>query len=75
MNIPNEYVGFTIAENYITDRLEYEKSRRLIKQIKPKRPSKFYCAICHTLVSLGHMFVAFGRRLERFDMVLRESKA
>jgi hypothetical protein len=77
MNNPNDYVGFRIANDYITDRLEYEESRRLIKQSKSKtkRPSKFYCAICRTLVSVGHMFVAFGRRLERFDMGLRESNA
>ena len=75
MNNPNEYVGMSIAKNYIADRLEYEESRRLIKQIKAKDPSRFYCAICQTLVSTGHMFVAFGRRLERFDIVLRESKA
>jgi len=75
MNNLNQYVGMSVAKNYIADRLEYEESRRLIKQIKPKRPTRFYCAICKTLVSTGHMFVAFGRRLERFDIVLRESKA
>ena len=74
MNNPNEYVGMSVAKNYIADRLEYEESRRLIKRIKPMRPTRFYCAICQTLVAIGHMFVAFGRRLERFDIVLRESK-
>lgn len=74
MNNPNEYVGMTVAKNYIAERLEYEESRRLIKRIKPKRPTRFYCAICKTLVSIGHMFVTLGRRLERFDMGLRESK-
>ena len=74
MNNPDEYVGMIVAKNYIADRLEYEESRRLIKQIKSKRPTRFYCAICKTLVSTGHMFVAFGRRLERFDIILRELK-
>lgn len=75
MNNLDEHVGLSIAKSYIADRLEYVETRRLLKQIKPKRrPRKFHCAICHTLVSIGHMLVAFGRRLERFDMVLRESK-
>jgi len=74
MNNPNEYVGMSIAKDYIAKRLEYEESRRLINQIKPKRPTRFYCAICQTLVAMGHMFVSFGRRLERFDIGLRESK-
>lgn len=73
MNNPNEYIGFQIANDYMADRLAYEENRRQIKQIKHKRPTKFYCAICHTLVYLGHMLVAFGRRLERYDLRLRES--
>ena len=74
MTYLNEYVGLSLAKNYMKDRLDYEESRRMLRQIKQKRPSKFYCGICHTLVSLGHVLVAFGRRLERFDLVLRESK-
>ncbi len=69
----NEYVGLSVAKNYMAERLEYEQSRRMLKRIHRKNPSKFYCAICHTLVSLGHIFVTFGRRLERFDLALGES--
>lgn len=75
MNNPNEHVAFSIANNYMTDRMEYEKSRQMLKSIEKKKPSRFTCAICHTLVNLGHLLVAFGRRLERFELVLREGQA
>lgn len=71
---PNECVGLHLANDYIKDRHQYEESRRLLKQIKRMRPSRFYCIICRSLVSLGHVLVAFGRRLERYDLVLRQSK-
>ena len=74
MNTPNDYVRLKIAKNYIADRMEYEESRRKIEQAIPKRPGRFYCAICRTLVYTGRAFVAFGRRLERFDLVLRKSQ-
>jgi hypothetical protein len=75
MNNPNEYVGLRIAKDYMDDRQQYEESRRMIKQKMVKRPSRFYCAICRSLVSIGHVLVAFGHRLEEFDLVLRQSKA
>ena len=74
MNTPNEYVRLKYTKDYIADRLAYEDTRRKLEQIKVKRPSRFYCAICHGLVNVGHVFVAFGRRLERFDLVLRNSQ-
>lgn len=72
MNTPNDYVRLNIAKSYIADRLQYEETRRKIQQTRKKRPTKFYCGICRTLVYFGHLLVAFGRRLERYDLVLRE---
>jgi hypothetical protein len=74
MNTPNDYVRLSIAKDYMADRLEYEDIRRKLNSTKLKRPSRFYCAICHALVNIGHVLVAFGRRLERFDLVLRRSQ-
>lgn len=74
MNTPDDYVRMSIAKNYIADRLEYEELRRIMTKQKSKKPSRFYCAICHALVNIGHLLVAFGRRLERFDLVLRNSQ-
>jgi hypothetical protein len=74
MNTPEDYVRMTVAKNYIADRLEYEETRQRLKQTKPSRPSRFYCGICRTLVYFGHVLVAFGRRLEGFDLVLRNSQ-
>jgi hypothetical protein len=74
MNTPNDYVRLNIAKSYIADRLQYEETRRKIKQTRIKRPSRFYCGICRTLVYFGHVLVAFGRRLERYDLVLRDSQ-
>jgi hypothetical protein len=74
MNTPEDYVRLSIAKDYMAERLAYEDTRRKIKQTKVKRPTKFYCAICHGLVNVGHLLVAFGRRLERFDLVLRQSQ-
>jgi len=71
----NETVGLSVAKNYMRERLEYEQTRQMIKQINIEKPNKIYCAVCYSLVSLGHLLVAFGRRLERFDLVMRESKA
>jgi hypothetical protein len=74
MENPNEYVGLHLANDYIKDRHQFEESRRLLKQIKRAKPGRFYCAICRTLASFGHVLVAFGGRLERYDLVLRQSK-
>lgn len=74
MNTPNDYVRLNIAKSYIADRLQYEETRRKIKQTRIKRPSRFYCGVCRTLVYFGHVLVAFGRRLERYDLVLRDSQ-
>ena len=74
MNTPNDFVKMSIARNYIENRLEYEDTRQKIKQAKTSKPSRFYCGVCHALVHMGHVFVAFGRRLERFDLVLRDSQ-
>jgi hypothetical protein len=75
MEIPNEYVGLNLANDYIRDCLKHEETRRLLKRIDKNQPGRFYCAICRTLVSIGHLFVGFGRRLERFELVLRQSRA
>lgn len=75
MNNPNEYIGLRLAKDYMGDRQQIEESRRLIKQTRKIRPSRFYCAICRSLVSIGHVLVTFGQRLEKFDLVLRKSKA
>jgi hypothetical protein len=75
MNTPEDYVRLNIAKNYIANRLDQEETRRKIQQMKVKRrPSIFYFAICRALVKLGHVLVASGRRLERFDFVLRNSQ-
>jgi hypothetical protein len=74
MENPNEYVGLQLANNYIHDRHQFEESRQLLKQIKKTKPSRFYCAICRSLVTLGHMLVVMGTRLERYDLLLRQSK-
>lgn len=71
----NETVGLRVAQDYTRERLEYEYSRQMIKQINKNIPSKFYCAVCFSLVSLGHLLVAFGHRLERFDLLMRGSEA
>lgn len=73
MNNPNEHVGFRLAKDYMDDRLQYEKSRNMLKQIQKKRPSRFYCAICRSLVEIGHVLVVIGRRLERFDLGLKQT--
>ena len=75
MNNPNEYVGLRLAKDYMDNRQQYEESRRLLKQTRVKHPNRFYCAICRSLVSIGHVLVAFGHRLEKFDLVLRQPKA
>ena len=74
MNTPNDYVRLNIAKSYIADRLQYEETRQKLKQTRIKKPSRFYCGICRTLVYIGHKLVAFGRRLERYDLVLRDSQ-
>ena len=74
MNTPNDYVRLNIAKSYIADRLQYEETRRKIKQTRIKKPSRFYCGVCRTLVYFGHVLVAFGRRLDRYDLVLRDSQ-
>jgi hypothetical protein len=75
MNTPEDYVRMSIAKKYIANRLDQHETRRKIKQTKVKRrPSIFYCAICRALVNIGHVLVASGRRLERFDFVLRNSQ-
>jgi hypothetical protein len=74
MNNPNDYVGLSLAKSYMAERLEYERTRRLLKQNIPKKPGRVYCATCQALVSIGRLLVAFGRRLERFDLVLQDSK-
>lgn len=74
MENPNEYVGLHLANDYIKDRHQFDESRRLLKQMKRTKPGRFYCAICRTLASFGHLSVAFGGRLERYCLVLRQSK-
>lgn len=73
MNNPNEYIGLRRAKDYMDDRHQYEKSRILLKQIRKNRPSRFYCAICRSLVGIGHVLVLLGRRLERFDLSLKQA--
>ncbi|MGW8143214.1 MAG: hypothetical protein ACWGN2_02395 [Anaerolineales bacterium] len=72
MNNPNEYVGFSLAQDYIDDRLQYENNRNLLKQTRRKRPGRVYCTICHSLVEIGHVLIVVGRRLERFDRGLKQ---
>lgn len=74
MDNPNEYVKLQLAKNYMKDRHDFEESRRLLRQIKKTKPSRFYRVICRSLVSIGRVFVAFGQRLESYDLVLRQSK-
>jgi hypothetical protein len=75
MNYPNEYVRLRLGKDYMEDRQHFEESRRMIKQSRKTHHNRFYCAICRSLVSIGHFFVAFGNRLEKFELVLRQSKA
>jgi hypothetical protein len=72
MNNPNEYVGFSLAQNYIDDRLQYENNRKLLKQTRKKHPSRVYCTICRSLVEIGHVMVMVGRRLEKLDLGLKQ---
>ena len=72
MNNPNEYVGFSLAQDYIDDRLQYENNRKLLKLTRRKRPSRVYCTICRSLVEIGHVMVLVGRRLERIDLGLKQ---
>ena len=74
MEIPNEYVGLNLANEYIRDCLKHEETRRLLKQNDKNQPGRFYSALCRMLVSIGHLLVAFGHRLERFELILRQSK-
>ena len=74
MNNPNEYIGLHLADEYMKDRLHHENSRRLLKLIKRQEPSRFYHAKCRTLASFGHLLVAFGKRLEKYELVPRQSK-
>ncbi len=74
MNTPEDYVRLKIAKDYVAERLAYEDTRRKIEQTRVKRPTKFQCAICLAFVNVGHLLVAFGHRLERFDLVLRQSQ-
>ena len=73
MNNPNEHVGFRLAKDYMDDRHQFEKSRNMLKQMQEKRPSRFYCAICRSLVEIGHVLVVIGHRLERFDLGLKQT--
>ena len=75
MNNLNEYVGSQIAKNYLDDRQQYEESRCMLKQTRVKRPGRIFCVICRSLVEVGHILVALGSRLERLDLVLRQSRA
>lgn len=74
MNNPNEYIGLHLADEYMKDRLHHENSRRLLKLIKRQEPSRFYWVISRTLASFGHLLVAFGKRLEKYELVPRHSK-
>ena len=74
MNYPNEYIGLHLADQYMKDRLHHEKSRRLLMSMRDQGPGRIYCLICRTLATIGHMLVAFGRRLERLELTLSESK-
>ena len=74
MNNPNEYIGLHLADEYMKDRLHHENSRRLLKLIRRHEPSRFYHAKCRTLASFGHLLVTFGRRLEKYELVPRQSK-
>jgi len=74
MNTPNDLVRMRIAKDYMADRLAYENNRQALNLLTRTKPGRFHCALCHALVHIGHLFVAFGRRLERFDLVLRQSQ-
>lgn len=74
MNNPNEYIGLHLADQYMRDRLHYEKTRRLLMLNRERQPGRLYCLICRTLASIGHLLVAFGRRLERLDLTLSQSE-
>lgn len=73
MNNPNEYLALNIAKDYMTDRLQYEQTRQLLKQTNWRNPGRFYCMVCMALISFGHLLVSFGRRLERYEIVLQQS--
>lgn len=74
MNNPNEYIGLHLADQYMRDRLHHEKIRRMLMQNRERQPGRIYCLVCRTLVSIGHLLVAFGRRLERLDLTLSQSE-
>lgn len=73
MENPNGNVGLHLANEYKKNRHQYEESRRLTKKMWRVNPSRFYCAFYRSLVSLGHLLVTFGNRLERYDLLLRQS--
>lgn len=74
MNIPNEYVGLNIVENYINDCQNQADSIWLLNQARIKRPGRIHFTICKSLVLNGNLSMAMGRRLESFDLALRQSK-
>jgi hypothetical protein len=72
--MPNEYFRRELAKNYIRDRNQFEESWQLLKQMKKSKPSRFYRAVFSSIVSIGRLLIAIGRRLEKFDLVLIGSK-
>ena len=73
MENPNDYVSLQVAKSYMADREKFEKSRLMLKNLDRKKPGRVYCAVCVSLVTIGRMFVAFGRRLERYDIGLQQA--
>ena len=73
MQNPNEYLALNIAKDYMNDRLQYEKTRQVLKFRKKNNPGRIYCMVCMALISFGHLLVSFGRRLESYEIVLQRS--
>lgn len=74
MQNPNEYIALNIANDYMNECLQYEQTRQMLVHGNRNNPGRIYCMVCWALISFGHLLVAFGRRLESYEIVLQRSK-
>ena len=68
MVFPNDYLMRYLAEERMRDGLRQAETRRLLRQAGNDRRGRPSRPVCRLLAGLGHLLVALGRRLERYEM-------
>jgi hypothetical protein len=74
MNNPNDFIALHLAEKYMEERLNFEKTRNLVKSIRRNKPGRLFSTYCIVLSSIGHVLVLFGKRLEKYKLVSEVSE-